>query len=113
MDGANTTASVLVAGQESVNVIKTPPMATLNVNDPHRFGAGSGIPIQLETISGSVVLPSPFREETESLPKDAPLPAGNTAGSAEGSLQYNELIEICTKLIVSKDIYSRVRSHQN
>jgi hypothetical protein len=44
------------------------------------------------------VLPSPTREETESVPHDAPLPAGNTARSAEGSLKYNELMEVCTKL---------------
>jgi hypothetical protein len=37
MDGATTTDPSLDAGHASVNIIKTPPMATLNVSDPHGY----------------------------------------------------------------------------
>lgn len=32
------------------------------------------------------------------MPKDAPLPEGNTSGSAEGSMIQKELMELCTIL---------------
>ena len=32
------------------------------------------------------------------MPYDSPLPTGNTVGSVEGSVQLNDLMELCTKL---------------
>lgn len=61
----------------------TPHITTLHVSSP--FGAG--------TSSGGLgVLPSPTTEETEQRSHDAPLPAGNTTGSAEGSGNIYELM---------------------
>jgi hypothetical protein len=37
------------------------------------------------------------------LPKDAPLPEGNTSGSAEGSMLQKELMELCTKFSCKVD----------
>ena len=59
------------------------------MSSPHGVGTSSG---------GLGVLPSPTREETEPMSHDAPLSAGHTAGSAEGSSNINELMERCTKL---------------
>jgi hypothetical protein len=74
-------------------------MATLNVFDSQELDTGSEIPSQIETMGGSGVLPSPTRGETESMLHDAPLPEVNTSGSAEGSFQIKELMELCTKLL--------------
>ena len=73
-------------------------MATPNVSHPFGLDTDGGIPSQTKILGGSEVLPSPTRGETESMLHDAPLPEGNTSGSAEGSLQIKELMELCTKL---------------
>ena len=67
----------------------TPPITTLHVSSPFGVGTSSG---------GLGVLPSPTREETEPMSHDAPLPAGNAVGSAEGSGNLHELIDKCTTL---------------
>ena len=54
-------------------------------------------------MGGSGVLSSFTRYAIESLPKDAPLPEGNTSGSAEGSMLQKELTELCTKFSCKKD----------
>lgn len=66
-----------------------PPMTTLNVPEPFGLGTSSG---------GPGVFSSPTREETEPMPHDAPLSTCHIVGSAEGSTNYRELMEICTKL---------------
>ena len=98
MDGAGATVSGLAAGQDSTNILKTPTMATSNVPSPTRLGAGDGIQSQRLDIGGSGVLPSPTREETEFMPHDLPLLAGNTARSDEGRLTLQELMDTCTTL---------------
>lgn len=57
-------------------------------------------PFGLATSSGGSRLhSSPTREEPESMPYDSPLPTGHTVGSLEGSVQTNELMELCTNLV--------------
>ena len=68
MDGANTTGPSLDAGQGSVNIIRTPTMATPIVSDPFGLDTSGGIPSHMEQLGGSGVLPGPTREETESMP---------------------------------------------
>ena len=98
MDGAGATVSGLEAGQDSANITKTPTMATPNVPSPTRLGTGGGIQSHWHDIGGSGVQPSPTREETEFVPHDSPILAGNTARSDEGRLTLQELMDTCTNL---------------
>ena len=82
-------------------------MTTLHVAEPFGLGTSSG---------GSRLPPSPTREEFESMPYDSPLPAGNTVGSVEGSVQLTELMELCTKLVkqvqaLEKDLAQTKQTH--
>ena len=54
---------------------------------------------KLKHMGGSGVLSSLTRYDIESLPKDAPLPEGNTSGSAEGSMLQKELMEVLLNFI--------------
>lgn len=98
VEGDETTVSGLVAGQDSVNIIKTPTMTTSNAPSPPGFGTYNGIPSHLETMSGSAAIPSPTRVASEPLPHDAPLPEGHTSRSVEGRVSLNELMVIFTTL---------------
>ena len=82
-------------------------MTTLHVAEPSGLGTSSG---------GSRLLPSPTREEPESMPYDSPLPTGNTVGSVEGSVQLPELMALCTKLVkqvqaLEKDLAQTKEQH--
>jgi hypothetical protein len=67
----------------------TPPIATLHVSAPFGEGTSGG---------GLGDIPSFTRDDTEPMPHDSPLLAGNTARSDEGSGQLTELMALCTKL---------------
>ena len=96
MEGANTTATGLVAVQASVNIDKTTTMATSNVPSLPSFGKDNEITSYLEQIGGSNAIPSPTRVVFEPLPHEAPLPEGHTSGSAEGRSKLKELMELFT-----------------
>lgn len=60
MEGADTTTSGLVAGLDSVNIIKTPTMETSHVPSPPWLAKIDEIRSQPETFGGFGVIPSPL-----------------------------------------------------
>jgi hypothetical protein len=85
----------------------TPSMTTLHVAEPFGLGTSSG---------GSRLIPSPTRDEPESMPYDSPLPTGHIVGSVEGSVTLTELMELCTKLTkqvqtLEKDLVQTKEQH--
>ncbi|GKA80168.1 putative ribonuclease H-like domain-containing protein, partial [Tanacetum coccineum] len=125
---AATTATRLEAEQESGNIYKTRPTATLNEPSPQGTGSGSGPRCQ-DTTLGDADAQTRFEtaskkshdlpllevntsvsgedsmEHQDDLtdfvpptPHDSPLLGGHTPGSDEGRPNINELIAICTNL---------------
>ncbi|GJW39410.1 hypothetical protein Tco_0065255 [Tanacetum coccineum] len=125
---AATTASSLEAEQESGNIHKTRPTATLNEPSPRGLGSGSGPRRQDTTLGGADAQTwfetaskkshdPPLSEGNTSgsgedsmehqvdltdfvppTPHDSPLLGGHTPGSNEGRPNFNELINLCTQL---------------
>lgn len=100
-------APIPVASQNTPTKLPTSLISTLHVAEPFGLGTSSG---------GSRLNPSPTREEPESMPHDSPLPAGYTVGSDEGSVQQNELMDICTNLVkqvqaLEKDLAQTKEQH--
>ncbi|GKE18608.1 hypothetical protein Tco_1426185 [Tanacetum coccineum] len=125
---AATTASSLEAEQESGNIHKTQPTATLNEPSPQGLGSGSG-PRRQDTILGGADAQTWFETASKKshdpplskdntsrsgediieyqvdltdfvppTPHDSPLSGGHTPGSDEGRPNFNELINLCTQL---------------
>ncbi|GJW47247.1 putative ribonuclease H-like domain-containing protein [Tanacetum coccineum] len=90
-----TTASSLKAEQESGNITKTQPTATLNEPSPQGTSSGG------HTLgSGEDNMEHQFElmDNVPHSPHDSPLPGVNTPGSDEGSLELKELMDLITKL---------------
>ncbi|GJX67245.1 putative ribonuclease H-like domain-containing protein [Tanacetum coccineum] len=83
---AATTASSLEAEQESGNIHKTRPMATLNEPSPQRLGSGSR-PMRQDTTLGGANAQTRF-ETASKKSHDPPLSKGNTSGSGEDSMEH-------------------------
>ncbi|GJT95577.1 putative ribonuclease H-like domain-containing protein [Tanacetum coccineum] len=83
---AATTASSLKAEQESGNIHKTRPTATLNESSPQGLGSGSGLRRQDTTLGGA---DAQTRFETASKKSyNPPLSEGNTSRSGEDSMEH-------------------------
>ncbi|GKD51061.1 putative ribonuclease H-like domain-containing protein [Tanacetum coccineum] len=125
---AATNASSLEAEQESGNIHKTRPTATLNEPSPQGLGLGSGPRCQDTTLGGADAQTwfetaskkshdPPLSEGNTSrsgedskehqvdlidfvppTPHDSPLLGGHIPGSDEGRPNFNELITLCTQL---------------
>nr|GEY90741.1 hypothetical protein [Tanacetum cinerariifolium] len=95
LERATTTASSLAAKQESGNITKTQTKATPPGPSSPRTSSEGGPGCHF-TIGDSPVQARPKR--LSNLPYEPPLKEGNTSRSGEGSMQYLELMEICTKL---------------
>nr|GEW58783.1 hypothetical protein [Tanacetum cinerariifolium] len=96
VERAITTDASLVAAHDSDNITKTKTMAMHNVDIPQGMDTG-GSPRRQETIGGT---PAQSRSERVlEKPNEPPLGEGNTSQSGEASMQYLELMEICTKLL--------------
>ncbi|GKD28136.1 putative ribonuclease H-like domain-containing protein, partial [Tanacetum coccineum] len=96
MERAATTASSLVAEQDSGNINRTQSMATLNESFPQGTGSGSGPRCQ-DTILGGAKAQIRF-EAASKQSNDPPLSRVNTLGSGEDNMKLMELMEHCTKL---------------
>nr|GEZ06590.1 hypothetical protein [Tanacetum cinerariifolium] len=92
---ATTAASSLAAEQESGNITKTQTKATPPGPSSPRTSSEGGPGCHF-TMGDSPVQARPKR--LSNLPYEPPLKEGNTSRSGEGSMQYLELMEICTKL---------------
>ncbi|GJR87886.1 putative ribonuclease H-like domain-containing protein [Tanacetum coccineum] len=95
---ATTTASSLEAEQGSGNINKTQTKATLSGPSSLRTSSEGG-PGYYFSMRDSLVQARPKR--LSNLPNEPPLGEGNTSRSREGSMQFLELIDICTKLLES------------
>ncbi|GJV88553.1 hypothetical protein Tco_1532491 [Tanacetum coccineum] len=95
VERATTTASSLDAAQASGNITKTQSTTIPNLPFPQGIGAG-GSPRCQEATGGSIAQTRSERVPTP--PYDLPLPRVNTLGSDEGSMQLQELMDLCTKL---------------
>nr|GEV00903.1 hypothetical protein [Tanacetum cinerariifolium] len=93
---ATTTTSSLAVEQGSGNISKTQTKATPYGPSSLRT-CSEGIPGCHFTLGDSPVQDRP--ERLSNLPNEPPLGEGNTSRSEEGSMQYLELMEICTKLL--------------
>ncbi|GJT55335.1 retrovirus-related pol polyprotein from transposon TNT 1-94 [Tanacetum coccineum] len=91
MERAATTASSLVAEQDSGNINRTQSMATLNESFPQGTGSGSGPRCQ-DTILGGAKAQIRF-EAASKQSNDPPLSRVNTLGSGEDSMKLMELME--------------------
>ncbi|GKD75524.1 hypothetical protein Tco_1333806, partial [Tanacetum coccineum] len=91
-----TTASSLVAKQDSGNINMTQSMATLNESIPQATSSGSGPKCQ-DTILGGAE--AQIRLEAASKQSNDPsLSRVNTLGSRDDSKKLMELMKHCTKL---------------
>ncbi|GJR80912.1 hypothetical protein Tco_0151697 [Tanacetum coccineum] len=91
MERAATTASSLVAEQDSGNINRTQSMATLNESFPYGTGSGSGPRCQ-DTILGGAKAQIRFKA-TSKQSNDPPLSRVNTLGSGEDNMKLMELME--------------------
>ncbi|GKE20867.1 hypothetical protein Tco_1432379 [Tanacetum coccineum] len=98
VERATTTAASLDASQASGNITKTQSMAIRNVPFPQGIGAG-GSPRCQEATGGSIAQTRSERVPIQ--PHDSPIPRVNTLGSDEGSMQLQELMALCIKLLDS------------
>nr|GEV84862.1 hypothetical protein [Tanacetum cinerariifolium] len=92
---STTTASSLAAEQGSGNISKTQTKATPSGPSSPRTTSEGGPGCHF-TMRGSHVHTRP--ERLSNLPNEPPLGEGNRSQNGEGSMQYLELMEICTKL---------------
>ncbi|GKC02857.1 hypothetical protein Tco_0994467 [Tanacetum coccineum] len=83
---AATTASSLEAEQESGNIHKTRPTATLNEPSPRGLGSGSG-PRRQDTTLGGADAQTRF-ETTSKKSYDPPLSKGNTSRNGEDNMEH-------------------------
>ncbi|GJW02383.1 putative ribonuclease H-like domain-containing protein [Tanacetum coccineum] len=95
---AATTASSLVAEQDSGNIIRTQSMATLYESFPHGTDSSSGPRCQ-DTILGGAEAQIRF-EVASKQSNDPPLLRVNILGSADDNMKLKELMEFCTKLSI-------------
>ncbi|GJW31194.1 hypothetical protein Tco_0051226 [Tanacetum coccineum] len=85
---AATTATSLEAEQESDNIHKTRPTATLNEPSPQGTGSGSGPRCQDTTLGGADAQTKPETASKKS--HDPPLLEVNTSGSGEDSMEHQD-----------------------
>ncbi|GJX51465.1 putative ribonuclease H-like domain-containing protein [Tanacetum coccineum] len=98
MERAATTASSLVAEQDSGNINRTQSMATLNEPFPRGTDLGSGPRCQDTILRGAE---AQIRFEVASKQSnDLPLLRVNTLRSREDSMKLKELMEFCTNISV-------------
>ncbi|GKE57011.1 hypothetical protein Tco_1496196, partial [Tanacetum coccineum] len=98
VERATTTAASLDASQASGNITKTQSTTIRNVPFPQGIGAG-GSPRCQEATGGSIAQTRSERVPTQ--PHDSPIPRVNTLRSDEGSMQLQELMALCIKLLDS------------
>ncbi|GJX03887.1 ribonuclease H-like domain-containing protein [Tanacetum coccineum] len=95
---ATTTTASLDTAHASGNITKTQSMVIPNVPLPQGIGTG-GSPRCQEATRGAIAQTRSKRVPTQ--PHDSPLPRVNILGSDEGSMQLQELMALCTKLLDS------------
>ncbi|GKC63181.1 hypothetical protein Tco_1095779 [Tanacetum coccineum] len=96
--GWPTTASSLEAEQESGNIHKTRPTATLNEPSPQGLSSGSGPRRQDTTLGVQMLRLVDLMDFVQPTPHDSPLLGGHTLGSDEGRPHFNELTNLYTQL---------------